>query len=145
MKRKIIIGVVILIVVAGSIAAWKYFEKTDDLANQQPDVKVSAKELIAAYKSDTASANKMYTHKIVQVTGMVTKVDSSAVELGEEGSMSTVAVGLDNRHLEDLRKLKVGSTVTLQGECTGSSSEDDLLADLGVTVQIKAAGVINKK
>ena len=145
MKRKIIIGVVLLIVVAGSIAAWKYFEKTDDLAGKEPDVKVSAQQLIAAYRTDTASANKTYTNKIVQVTGMISKVDSSAVELGEEGSMSTVAIGLDNRHLADLKELKIGSTVTFQGECTGASSADDLLSDLGVTVQIKAAGVINKK
>jgi hypothetical protein len=30
------------------------------------------------------------------------KIDSSAVEMGEEGSLSTVVFGIDERHLSDI-------------------------------------------
>jgi hypothetical protein len=89
----------------------------------------------------------MYLHKVLEVTGTIIRLDSTAVELGEEGNLSVVVVGIDDRHLDDIRTLKAGSTATLQGECTGyeTGSGDDLLSSLGTKVEIKAAGVKRKQ
>lgn len=146
MKRKIIFAVLLLIVVAAGIAAWKYFEKTDDLVSKEPTAKLTATELLAAFDADTAAASRRYVNKILEVTGTVTTLDSSAVALGEDGNPSVVTVGLDERHLDDIKSLNVGDTVTLQGECTGyeKAAGDDLLASLGTTVQLRAAGVKKK-
>lgn len=149
MKRKIILGVVILIVVAGSIAAWKYFEKSTNYAAKDPDVTVTAKELVAAFESDTAAASKRFLDKIVRVTGAVKSFDSSAVVLGEEGP-SDVVVGLDDRNSTGIGQIKIGETVTLQGKFSGyskaSGDGDDLLSSLGgTTVNIDYAGVVKKQ
>lgn len=146
MKRKIILAVVLLIVVIAAVAGWKYFEKTDDLVEKEPAAKVTAGDLIAAFDSDTAAAAKLYLNKVIEVTGIITKVDLSAVEMGENDSPSVVAIGLDERHLGDIGNLKTGTQAILQGECTGydKASGDDLLASLGVTVHLRAAGVKNK-
>lgn len=149
MKRKIILGVVILIVVGGSIAAWKYFEKSTNYAAKDPDITVTAKEIVAAFESDTATAGKRYMDKIVRVTGAVKSFDSSAVVLGEEGP-SDVVVGLDDRNSNGISQIKIGEIITLQGKFSGyskaSGDGDDLLSSLGgTTVNIDYAGVVNKQ
>jgi hypothetical protein len=146
MKRKILIGILILIVVGGSVVVWKFKEKEDNYAAKKPDIKTSAMALIEAFNKDTVAAVKMYVNKVIEVTGIITKIDTSAVELGEQGNPSSVVVGIDNRHLEDIRNLKTGTTVKLQGLCSGyqkaSGDPDDMLSLLGTTVNIKGGGVI---
>lgn len=147
MKRKIITVVVVLILITGAVASWKYFEKTDDLVRMEPAASLTATALIKAFDQDTAAAARLYLNKVIAVSGTVMKIDSSAVELGEEGSLSTVVFGIDERHLGDIRNLKTGTTTTLQGECTTyeKGGGDDMLADLGTTIQVKAAGVKKSK
>ncbi|RYY42336.1 MAG: hypothetical protein EOO06_21300 [Chitinophagaceae bacterium] len=149
MKRKIILGVLLVIVVAGSIAAWKYFEKSTNYASKDPDIMVTAKELIAAFDKDTVTASKQFMDKIIRVTGTVKSIDSSAVVLEEEGSASSVVVGLDERNKKSISELKVAEKATLQGKFSGytkaSADPDDLLSSLGTTINIDYAGVINKK
>lgn len=149
MKRKIIIGVVLLIVVVGSIAAWKYFEKATNYAEKDPEIIVTAKEMVEAFSQDTAKANSRFMDKIIRVSGMVKSFDSSAVVLGEEGDPSSVVIGLDERNKQTVGSLKEGSHATLQGKFSGyskgSADPDDLLSSLGTTINIDYAGVINKK
>lgn len=150
MKRKIIFTVIAIVLVAGAVGAYLYFKQTPDIVQDQPDIKVSASELIAAFESDTATASKKYIDKVVEVSGTVKSIDTAgAVILGEESSPSEVVVGLDRRHLKDHEKLKVGTVAVMQGICSGynkSSSSDpsDLLASLGATVQLRSAGVKSK-
>ncbi|HEV7333039.1 MAG TPA: hypothetical protein VGN63_18530 [Flavisolibacter sp.] len=150
MKRKIILIVVAVILVAGAIAAYLYFKPTPDIVQGSPDVSVNAGELIAAFESDTAAARRLYLDKVVAVTGPVKSIDTSgSVVLGEDGSLSVVSIGLDRRYLDDHQKVKVGKVATLQGICSGYTTSgggdpDDLLASLGTTVQLRSAGVKNK-
>lgn len=147
MKRTIILGVIGLILVAGLIGAYFYFKPTPDIVQDKPHAVVQAKELIAAFEQDTASARQQYIDKVVEVTGPVKRIDTSgAVVMGEESSPSEVVIGLDRRHMKDHEKLKVGAVAVMQGICSGysksgGSDPTDLLASLGTTVQLRSAGV----
>ncbi len=147
MKRKNILIIIAVVAVAGLVGAYFYLKQTPDVVRQAPDVAVSANELIAAFEQDTAAAQARFVDKIVAVTGRVKSIDTSgAVVLGQEGSASEVVVGLDRRHLDDHRLLTVGGTAVLQGVCSGYSAggvgdPNDLLANLGTTVQLRSAGV----
>jgi hypothetical protein len=150
MRRKIFLGILLLIVVAAIIGYRMYSKQTPDIVQDNPDITVSAKELIAAFERDTAAAGKTYLDKIVEVTGMVKMVDTSgAIIMGEEGTPSEVVIGLDRRHREEVGKLRVGAVATLQGICSGynksSGDPDDMLASLGATIQLRSAGIKNKK
>lgn len=148
MKRKIILGIVILVVLAGSVAAWKYFEKSTNYADKKPDITITANEMVAEFETDTAAASKRFMDKIVRVNGIVKSIDSSAVVLGEEGP-SDVVVGLDDRNSNGIGNLKLGEAATLQGKFSGYSKAgngEDLLSSLGgTTVNIDYAGVISKQ
>lgn len=152
MKRTIILVVIGLILVAGLIGAYLYFKPTPDIVQDKPHAAVQAKELIAAFEQDTAAARRQYIDKVVEVTGPVKRIDSAnAIVLGEEGSPSEVIVGLDRRHLDDYKKVKVGMIAVMQGICSGynkqntSNDPDDLLAFLGASVQLRSAGVKSKQ
>jgi hypothetical protein len=152
MKRTILV-IVILIIAVGSWYAYRmYQEKTPDIVNKKPEVVTSAKELLEAFTKDTTQARKQYIDKIVEVTGNVKRIDTTgSIVLGEEASASEITVGLDRRHMKDYEKLKVGSVAVVQGICTGStngsdnSDPTDLLATLGTTVELRSAGVKEKK
>ena len=148
MKRKILIGGLILIVVVGSVGYYMYSKKVQNYAEGEPDIAVTATELIKAFDSDTAGAAKKFVDKKVRVTGIVKSSDSSAIVLGEEGP-SDVVVGLDERNKAEVSKIKTGETVTVQGKISGyqksSGNLDDLIESLGgTTINLDYAGIIKK-
>jgi ABC-type lipoprotein release transport system permease subunit len=144
MKRKIILGVVILIVVAAIIGYRMYSMKTEDIVDQTPDVRITSKELIAAVEQDTAAARKRFMDKIIEVTGNVKKIDTAgSVILGEKDETETgVVFGLDRRHLKDYEKIQEGKRATLQGKCVGYTLGEEIMGiNLGTTVTVNFAGV----
>jgi hypothetical protein len=148
MKRTILVIAVLIIAAGGWYAYKKYQQKTPDVVTKKPDIVTTAKDLLEAFDKDTAAARKLYIDKIVEVTGNVKRVDTTgSVVLGEEGSVSEVTVGLDRRHMNEVENLKTGSVAILQGVCSGydKGSGDDLLASLGTTVELRSAGVKQKK
>lgn len=152
MKRIIIVAVVLIITTAALYGYKMYQQTTPDVVNKTPDISVSAKDLLAEFTRDTVAARKQYVDKILEVTGNVKKIDTTgSIVLGEEGSTSEVTVGFDRRHMKDFEKLKPGSVAVVQGICSGStgssanSDPTDLLASLGTTVELRSAGVKEKK
>lgn len=151
MKRNLIFAVLALLVVAVSAGLYFYFKKTPDIVNDEPEAVVTVSDLVRAFEKDTAAASRSYIDKIVEVSGRVKQIDTSgAVVLGDDGSASEVVVGLDRRHKDDYKRLQTGQPAVLQGICSGYSvsgggDPDDLLAALGTTVQLRSAGVKNKK
>src|SRR4051812_41327547 len=115
MKRKIVIGILIIIVIGGIIAYRIYDERTPDIVNGKPDIVTDAATLIAAFNSDTASASKKYIDKVIEVTGTVKSIDTSgAIVLGEAEGESAVVCGLDRRHLRDHEQVTKGSVAVIQ-------------------------------
>jgi len=151
--KKIILVVVVLIIAVGGWYAYKmYQQKTPDVVDQKADITTTATDLLADFSKDTAAARKQYVDKIIEVTGNVKQIDTTgSIVLGEEGSASEVTVGLDRRHSKDYQKLRVGGVAVVQGVCTGSTNDGgnadptDLLASLGTTVELRSAGVKEKK
>jgi len=148
MKRILIVIIFLIIAAAGWYAYKMYQQKTPDIVNKTPDVVISANDLLDAFNKDTALARKRYVDKVIEVRGIVKRIDTTgSVVLGKEESASEITVGLDRRHLKDYEKLKVGSNAVLQGVCSGydKASSDDLMASLGTTVELRSAGVKEKK
>ena len=150
MKRKIILGVILLIVVGGIVGYMIVFKSRADIVNEKPDIKVTVQELVASFEKDTAAASKQFIEKVVEVTGRVKRIDTAgAVILGEDGSPSEVVVAFDQlHHKKDYEQIKVGRQTTLQGVGSSytisGSDPNDLLSGLGTTVQIRSAGVKTK-
>ena len=92
----------------------------------EPELSISATELINAYKENEVKADKMYKGKIVEVNGIVDGIDSdmddkAVVRLsdGDEFSIYTVSCRIDDENQDKACELEKGQNVTIVGEADG--------------------------
>ena len=134
MKRIVLILLVIVILAGGWYAYKAYTGKVKSLTEVKSDVSIKANELIAAFEKDTATANKQFMGKIIEVTGNVKSVEkeegAATVSLGESGTMSSVRCSMDTTFIRQAANIQEGSTVTVKGACTGFISEELLGSDV---------------
>ena len=121
MKRFILILLVIIVLAAGWYGYKLYTGKVPSLTEVEADATISATDLIAAFEKDSASANKQYLGKILEVSGNVKSVEkeSSTISLGNAESNSSVRCSLDSAFVKDIASLNPGSAITIKGNCTG--------------------------
>jgi hypothetical protein len=134
MKRIILILLVIVILAGGWYAYRAYTGKVKSLTEVKSDVSITATDLIAAFEKDTATANKQYMGKVVEVTGSVKSVEkeegAATLSLGESGTMSSVRCSMDTSFIQKAASIQEGSTITIKGACTGFISEELLGSDV---------------
>ena len=92
----------------------------------EPELSISATELINAYKENEVKADKMYKGKIVEVSGIVDGIDSdmndkAVVTLsdGDEFSIYTVSCYIDDENQDKACELNKGENVTIIGKADG--------------------------
>ena len=89
----------------------------------EPELNISATELINAYKENEVKADKMYKGKIVEVNGIVDGIDSdiddkAVVRLsdGDEFSFYNVHCYIDDENQDKACELNKGENVTIIGK-----------------------------
>lgn len=134
MKRTLLLIVLALIIVLGFYGYREYMRGNKDLQKVAPEATLSAPELIKAFETDSASANKSYLGKIIAVSGRVKSVEkeegAATVILAEPGTMSSVRCSMDTAHLAELAAVKEGQSVTVKGACTGFNQDELLGSDV---------------
>lgn len=145
MKRTILL-IILLIVVAGGIYAWReYNRKNPDLKQAKADYSVHAETLIKEFETDKPASDKKYIGKNIEVSGNIKKIDDETNPvvffLGSEDEMSSVQCSMDSTHATDYNKLQKGATVTLKGVVNGAES-DELL---GTDVKLNRCVVVNNQ
>ena len=92
----------------------------------EPELSISATELINAYKENEVKADKIYKGKIVEVNGIVDAIDSgiddkAVVRLsdGDEFSFDNVSCYIDDENQNKACELEKGQNVTIVGEADG--------------------------
>ena len=121
MKRFMVV-LLVIIVLAGAWYGYKlYTGKVPSLTEVSADARVTATDLIAAFEKDSASANKQYLGKILEVSGSVksTEKETATVSLGTAEGNSSIRCSIDSAFVKDIDLLNPGSTVTIKGNCTG--------------------------
>lgn len=145
MKRIIFLVLFLIVAFFGWYAYTEYNRKNVDLLNKKADVITSATALIAAFEKDTASANKKYVDKIIEVSGTVKSIDTNGnpvvIALGEKGKMSSVQCSMDSTHASGYTSIKEGEIHTVKGICAGGKTEDLF----GTDVFLNRCIMVNKK
>ena len=134
MKRIILILLVIVILAGGWYAYRAYTGKVKSLTEVKSDISITATDLISAFEKDTATANKQYMGKVIEVTGNVKSVEkeegAATLSLGESGTMSSVRCSMDTSFIQKAASIQEGSAITIKGACTGFISEELLGSDV---------------
>ena len=115
--------------VSNKISDNKQTSVSNEIENKkqmEPELSISATELINAYKENEVKADKMYKGKIVEVNGIVDAIDSdidnkAVVRLseGDKFSIQNVSCYIDNDNQDKACELKKGQNVTIVGVADG--------------------------
>ncbi len=130
-RTKKIVGYLFLLLAVGGVSAGYYlWNKPHRSVADAKSVEVAAAVLHTAYLSDSATANKTYTDKVVEVSGQVSKVSVNQqkqvivlLQTAQEGAFVNCTMeGADPG-------AKEGAAIRLKGICSGYNGGD---ADLGL-------------
>ena len=115
--------------VSNEISDNKQTSVSNEIENKkqmEPELSILATELINAYKENEVKADKMYKGKILEVNGIVDRIDSdiddkAIVRLsdGDEFSFYTVSCRIDDDNQDRACELKKGQNVTIVGVADG--------------------------
>ena len=112
-----LIAIVVLAVVAN---------RPKDYNFDQPAARVTVDTVMTDFKNDAANASEKYSDKVIAVTGQVGTIQDEYVTLrayDDDLWLYNVNVYMENN--QDLKKFKVGDTVTIEGVC----DDTDLFGD----------------
>ena len=102
----------------------------------EPELNISATELINAYKENEVKADKMYKGKIVEVNGIVDGIDSGisdnaivTLSDGDEFSFDDVICYIDDENQDKACELNKGENVTIIGKADGEIAGTPCIKD----------------
>lgn len=120
MKKYLLI--IALLALIGSVVAYRMYNKPHvETADSTADVVITPAELLAAYDQDEMKADSLYLDKIVQIEGIILKINEvengGSISLDTGNPMSSIICEFENK--EDVANVKVGDQVKVKGFCTG--------------------------
>lgn len=110
--------------IAAIYAYREYNRRPEDLSTIQPDITITAADLVNAFETDEAKANTKFNGKTLLVSGMVAEINNQAdtlltVYLGKNEAMHKVSCAINIRHNETKELPAVGDNISVKGICTG--------------------------
>jgi hypothetical protein len=145
MKKKIAIGVLIL-VVALVMVIWYIFTVTyDNTADLKPDFEVQSVALINEFEQNKKGANAKYVEKLIEVTGnisVIEKADSIAnIKMIDESSGSYLIFAFQPDQMAAINMLKPNQNVVIRGSCSGGVYSEILEVH---TISFKRSIIVNQ-
>ena len=129
MKKKILISIAAIIIVAGIWAAFnreKFTQSVVDLgmaltssikhrnpATEKAKFEMSTDQFAKAFKENAGEATKKYINQAILLEGTITAISGVTI------SFNNIACNIDSAEVTKLKDLKTGSTIKLQGLLVG--------------------------
>lgn len=95
---------------------------------KEPELSITAKELVNAYKENEVAADSKYKGKLATVTGTVESIDSSigdeavvSLSSGNEYDFESVLCYIKEDNKEKAGQLKKGQQITIVGKLSGET------------------------
>lgn len=119
----ILVGIVIIIGVAGGIYLWNKPHK--NMQRAAADITITAAELMNAYNNDEAAANAKYLEKVIAVTGKVVEATTNdgvtMVSLETDDDFGAISCEFDRFSEHKRTTFSPGEQITLKGLCSGKT------------------------
>jgi hypothetical protein len=130
MRKAIYISLLVVILIIGGAVYYVFNKPHRNVLNEEPSFSLSSDQLLSEYDKDTASANKKYLDKVIQLKGqvsdMVTDQQGGVVIVLNDGkSMFGITCSISDNSKEAGKKYQKGQEITLKGICTGGSVDPD--------------------
>jgi hypothetical protein len=122
MKKKILIGGLLVLFSGLGIGYYMYSKKVPTLEDATVDFIVEANELILEFEADEAAALKKYEDKVIEVTGTIISVKNdttnSNILLEAEESMMMDVVSCSFKYPQP-DHIEKGQKAIIRGRCQG--------------------------
>ncbi|MBE0638075.1 MAG: hypothetical protein IH598_06130 [Bacteroidales bacterium] len=131
-----VIGTLVIVGLIALFVVYKFFynKPHPDFENQKADFSVVASDLFQSYKDDNITAVERFNGKLLEVTGVLTKIDTPddltvAVFEFDEGMFGPegVRITMLPEYAQPLINLGIGKEITIKGFCTGYNETDVIL------------------
>lgn len=94
-----------------------------DIENISTELNVTSNKLVATFMDNEERADKMFSGKIIEITGRVKEVtflnNRNTVILYGQNSTSGIICDFDTNQLEEIKDLSKNQKVTIKGVCKG--------------------------
>lgn len=124
MRKKIILGVVVIIAMGIVTGLYYYNKPVESLKNKTADIQVTSEKLYSDFYANEENANKVYLNKIINVAGSVTAINknndgSITLQLQSGDAMGSVICKMEIRESDKAGKVTSGTMLSVNGMCTG--------------------------
>ncbi len=135
MKKLLKIGLILSVIgIIAAVLVWKFYvnKPHEDIDNATPAYTLSTEEIWKQYTSDLKNADSLYTGKVIELSGSLSRVDKndslvSVIFVMAADSMfgdKTIGCQMYKKHNDEAAALAVGAIVKLKGFCTGYNDTD---------------------
>jgi Na+-translocating ferredoxin:NAD+ oxidoreductase RnfG subunit len=127
----------LILAVIGLVAAaliWKFYvnQPHEDIDSATPAYSMTTDEIWKQYNTDQKTADSLYTNKVIQLSGILSRVDKNdtlvsvifVMAADEMFGDKTISCQMYNKHNAEASALTAGSKLKVKGFCTGFNDPD---------------------
>ncbi|MDP3357752.1 MAG: hypothetical protein Q8S41_00260 [Lutibacter sp.] len=115
--------VLVLIIISLFFIINLYNKPFIDIKKSNPELEVTAQEILDDYLADEYSANEKYVDNLIQIKGEIAEISFdkgiSIITLKDRSGFSSIICHMLPETNLNVLKLKKGSQITIKGVCTG--------------------------
>jgi len=115
--------VLVLIIISLFFIINLYNKPFIDIKKSNPELEVTAQEILDDYLADEYSANEKYVDNLIQIKGEIAEISFdkgvSIITLKDRSGFSSIICHMLPEANLNVLKLKKGSQITIKGVCTG--------------------------
>ncbi|MFZ4546180.1 MAG: OB-fold protein [Bacteroidales bacterium] len=133
-KLVIILGILAVVGIIAAALVWKFYvnKPHDDIEKTEPAYSLSIEEIWRQYNSELKTADSLYTGKVIQLSGAVSRVDKNdtivsvifVMAADEMFGDKTISCQMYKRHNEEAQSITTGTVLKIKGFCTGYNDTD---------------------
>lgn len=124
MRKKILMGLIVLPVMAAGIYWFLATEKFSDTKDRKVAYNVNALDFINEFQENDSAANAKYADKIVAVNGRVSEteaVDTTFnIKFTDPVTGSYIIFAFQQQYQAEAKTISAGDSVSIKGSCSGS-------------------------
>jgi len=133
-KIVIVLGVLAVIGIIAAALVWKFYvnKPHDDIEKMDPAYSLSTEEIWKQFNVEYKTADSLYTGKVIQLSGTVSRVDKNdtivsvifVMAADEMFGDKTISCQMYKRHNEEAQTIAPGTLLKIKGFCTGYNDTD---------------------
>lgn len=144
-KRKWILGITgFLVIAAIALYGYREYHRTNlPMSDMKFSERISAGDLLTAFKLDDSAANARFLGKVLLVEGPVKNIDlpNMMLSLGNQASASSVQCSLESATVPGATLLAPGHIIVIKGNCTGYNEDEilgtDVILNRAIIIEVK--------